>query len=156
MNKVKLLTILVAGLLLVNLGLLVFLFTRIPPPGIHNGPGFPPDDGPKFTIIQKLHFDKDQVIQYEKLIVEHQARIKQLEDNILAGKNQLYATLVSDSTSKDSVMTRLTLLKQQIEAAHYSHFQEIKKICHPDQLADYKNLTRELAAYFLPKGRRRP
>ena len=56
MSKIKLLTLAVVGLLIVNVGLLTFLFMNKPmrPPG-RGGQG---NEGPKSLIIEKLDFDK--------------------------------------------------------------------------------------------------
>jgi len=148
MTKIKLLTIAVIGLLFINIGILAFLFLHKPVP--------PPDrpmrgEGPKNIIIERLHFDKEQVAQYEKLIEQHQQSLRELDGQIRMIKNQLYSTLANNSnTGKDSLQAKLGEIQKQIEAAHYNHFNEIKKLCKPEQLENFNALTQDLAKFFAP------
>jgi len=148
MTKIKLLSIAVIGLLLINLGILAFLFfnKQMHPPG--GGP-MGKEDGPKKIIIERLHFDKEQVSQYEKLIESHRQKIGEMDRQIKETKNQLYSTLASDPASgKDSLQKRLGEIQKQIETLHYNHFEEIKKICKPEQLEYFNSLTKDLAKFF--------
>lgn len=149
MTKIKLLSIAVVGLLLINIGILAFLFLRKPVP--------PPDrpmrggEGPKNSIIERLHFDKEQIAQYEKLIEQHQQNIRELSGQVRKTKNQLYSTLATDAdTNKDSLENKLGELQRQIESVHYSHFTDIKKLCKPGQLESFNALTQDLAKFFAP------
>lgn len=156
MSKIKLLTIAVIGLLIVNLATVAFLLLRKP---FQHPEGRPPMEqaGPKNIIIDKLHFDKEQVAQYESLIEQHQAKIKSLNDSINIAKNELYSTLTSENfTGKDSLIERLGLLQKQVELTHYNHFASILAICKPDQIEAFNNLTKELAGFFAPVKKEGP
>jgi protein CpxP len=151
MEKTKLLTITVIGLLLLNFGTLGFL-VFIGPKG-HRGPheGGPQ---PKEIIIDKLHFDAAQQKEYEKLIQWHQGEIRKLDDNIRQAKNELYSKLDEteiDAKAKDSLIGVINTNQKQIEETHFKHFQDIKKLCHKDQLDDFNALTEELSRIFAPK-----
>jgi periplasmic protein CpxP/Spy len=149
MTKVKLLSIAVVGLLLVNIGILTFLFFRKPIPSFDSPRRG--GEGPKNIIIERLHFDKEQVAQYEKLIEEHQQNIRELSGQVRMTKNQLYSTLATDAAmSKDSLENKLGELQRQIESVHYSHFTDIKKLCKPGQLESFNALTQDLAKFFAP------
>ena len=150
MSKSKLLSIAVIGLLLINLGTLAFLFLNKPPhpPGMGPGRG---GEGPKRIIIERLGFDKEQIAQYEKLIDGHRRTIRELDEQIKETKNDLYSTLSSGSQlNKDSLQIRLGEIQKQIESTHYSHFADIKKLCRPEQLKYFDDLTKELARFFAP------
>ena len=156
MSKSKLLSIAVIGLLVINLGILAFLFTRKPPNPPKDGPGMS-QEGPKKIIIERLHFDKDQAAQYEQLIKGHQEAIKSLGQQIRLTKNNLYATLADGSAmNKDSLQSHLGELQKQIESVHYNHFAGIKKLCKPDQMEYFNDLTKELAKFFAPGKNPRP
>lgn len=159
MSKRTMLTWAVAGLLLINLGLIAFLVLNRPtrPPGSgQNG------EGPRNLIIEKLDFTPAQVARYDQLIQVHQAEIRRLNDEIRKTKNNLYRTLAGDDQSKeDFYISRLGALQRQIETTHYAHFLALKNICTPDQKENFNDLTSELANYFtngrrLPLGRDRP
>ena len=164
MSKIKLLTIAVIGLLLINIAIVSFLMFRKPPPSLAGRPpmgqdGQPPlqQDRLKNIIINKLHFDKEQAAQYEKLIVQHQAIIKSLNDSIKDAKNDLYSSLTDVTfTGKDSLIAKLGLLQRQVELTHYEHFAAIKTLCKPDQLENYASLTKELARFFAPPKKEGP
>jgi protein CpxP len=144
MSKVTMLTLAVVGLLAVNLGLIAFLVLRKPGPPPHER-----QDGPRNVIIEKLGLTEAQTARYDQLITEHQAEIRRLNDEIRKTKNNLYATLASDSESReDFFISRLGALQRQVETAHYTHFMALKNLCTPDQKDKFNDLTTSLADYF--------
>ncbi len=148
MTKLKLLTIAVIGLLVMNLGIIAFLFLRKPPLPPDGGASFG-KEGPKKKIIELLHFDSKQVKHYEELIQQHQASIKSLRDEIQETKSVLYSALKEENSArKDSLTNQLGALQVKIERVHYNHFMEIKKLCKPEQLEYFNTLTGELADFF--------
>jgi len=150
MSKTKLLGIAVIGLLMLNFGILGFLVFRKPPhPGERMHGRL--QDGPRNIIIERLHFDKEQVAQYELLINEHQGAMRRLRDSIENTKNILYETLNSEPAKDgDLLVNKLGMLQKEIEQTHYKHFTALKKICRPDQMERFKKLTSELAIFFAP------
>ena len=156
MEKTKLLTITVIGLLLLNIGTLGFLF--------FNGPNEhrPPHGGrpePKAIIKEKLHFDDKQQKEYAELIKWHRGEIKKLDSNIRQTKNELYSQLNQTEVNlktKDSLITLLNSYQNQVEETHFKHFEDIKKLCHQDQLEDFNELTEDLSRIFAPNKPPRP
>ncbi|WP_333876170.1 hypothetical protein [Flavobacterium sp.] len=155
MEKTKLLTISVIGLLLLNAGTLGFLLWSGPkeqrPP--HNRPT------PREMIIEQLHLDVTQQKAYDKLIQWHRTTIDSLDERIRHTKNELYSGLGEaeiDEKAKDSLLTLLNGYQKQIETTHFQHFEAIKKLCKPEQLEDYNRLTMELSRIFAPKPHRPP
>jgi protein CpxP len=154
MEKTKLLTITAIGLLLLNLGTLGFLFSNHPKENRGNKEG---RSKPKEIIIKKLNFDASQQQEYEKLIQWHRNEITRLDENIRQAKNELYSQLNQperNTITKDSLITAINSNQKQIEATHFKHFEDIKKLCHPNQLEDFRNLTEELSRIFAPKPHR--
>ena len=156
MSKIKLLTIAVIGLFLLNAGIITFMFLRNPPrPGAGRAPMH--KEAPREVIIQMLHFDKEQADQYKQLIDQHQSSIRDLDDKIAETKNALYQTLSTEnSIAKDSLLLTLADLQKQVESVHYAHFMDIKKICRPDQLRDFDKLTKDLSRLFSRTARNIP
>lgn len=145
MNKTKLLSIALLALLVLNFGILGFLFLT-KDKGEHRERNMPRE-----IIIQKLHFDGSQVIQYDKTIKIHRETITTLDDSIKMTKNNLYQLLNNeqvDVAKKDSLYLKLANYQRQIEETHFNHFLEIKAICKEQQLADYYDLTSELSKIF--------
>lgn len=158
MSKIKLLSIAVIGLLVINLCMVSFLLMkrppfhpeRKPPMGQHGRPPMK-EDGPKKIIAEHLHFDKQQVVDYDKLIASHLSSVKALDDSIRITKNNLYQTLISTNfEDKDLLIVRLGTFQKQIEEIHYNHFADLKELCKPNQIEDYNKLTKELARFFAP------
>ncbi len=157
MSKLKLLTIAVIGLLAINIGVVSFLLLRKPPLPPAGRPSVRKENGPKKLIIERLHFDKDQVAAYELLIAEHQVAVKALKDSISHTKNSLYQSLKNETFSnKDSLISQLSNLQKRIELVHYEHFTQIKKICRPEQKEAFNALTSELAFYFTTEKKAPP
>lgn len=148
MSKIKLLTIAIIGLLLINLATLSFLFLQQPlHPTIREG-GFA-HEGPKKIIIDNLHFDKEQVKQYEAIIQEHRTALRELESQIMETKRKLYTTLTAEPVIQiDSFKNRISELQEQIENLHYNHFAQIKKICRLNQLVYFNALAKDLVLFF--------
>ncbi len=151
MNKTTLLTVAVVVLFLMNAGIISFLLLNKPPrpDGGRNG------EGPKRLVIERLHFDKDQIDRYDALIEQHQMTIHSADEEILQLKQELFSLLPSpDQAREDSLIERISAVQRRIERAHFDHFSGIRKICRPDQMNDFNALSRELAEIFSPKEHR--
>jgi hypothetical protein len=150
MKKTKLFTITTIGLLLLNLTTLGFLIIS-GPKGHRPPPLLEENTKPRELIIDKLHFNGNQQKEYDILIKYHQEKIKSLDNDIRYTKNELYSKLSQKEVSvkiKDSLASLLAGYQKQVEETHFKHFEDIKKICHSDQLDDYKALTEELSRIF--------
>jgi periplasmic protein CpxP/Spy len=148
MEKSKLLTIAIIGLLLINIATLGFLFMNKPKSGMYEMGNNRPT--PKEIITLKLQFNDAQKEEYEILIEKHRENIRQTEDQIRNVKNELYSNLSDESkqSSNESLVNQLANLQKQIENTHLEHFQDIKKLCRENQLDDYNQLTKELSRFF--------
>jgi periplasmic protein CpxP/Spy len=149
MSKIKMLSIALISLVVLNLAITAFfLFTK--PPALDT-----PDfykNGPRKIIIERLGFTDSQIIQYGKLINTHMAVIKEIDDSIKIVKNTLYQTLTDKSFSgKDYLINQLSYLQNKIEHIHYNHFADIKALCTPKQLDKYNELTKDLSLFFSPE-----
>jgi periplasmic protein CpxP/Spy len=146
MTKIKLLSIAVVGLLLINFGILAFLFLQKPSSSERG----PKHHRPREIIIRKLKFDDEQVNKYDDLIHQHRSAIRILDDSVRDLKTTLYSTLIDKSTSHDSIIQAIAEVQKRIETVHYVHFTQIKSICKPEQIDYFKDLTRELSRLFAP------
>jgi Spy/CpxP family protein refolding chaperone len=159
MEKTKLLTITVIGLLLLNFATLGFLFIsgtkgHKPPHDIPEG-----RHEPKEIIIERLHFDANQQKEYGQLIEWHRRKIRQLEDSIRVSKNELYMLLNDDKVdekAKVTLINEIALFQKQIEATHFKHFEDIKKLCKPEQQVYFNELTEEFGRLFYRNKPPRP
>jgi hypothetical protein len=159
MEKTKLLTITVIGLLVLNLATLGFLF--ISGPKGHKPTHDLPEGRqiPREIIINRLHFDVNQQKDYDKIIQWHRGEIKKLDSEIREAKIELYSQLKEsqlDLKVKDSLIAVINTNQKQIETTHFKHFEEVKKLCNKDQLEDFNELTEELSKLFSPNKPPRP
>jgi periplasmic protein CpxP/Spy len=142
MNKNRFYQISIAALFFLNTVLLFLHFNRPQKPM-----------GPKEIITEKLHFDKIQITKYESLILEHQQLINTNEAEINKVKNELYQQLnnSAESLKLDSLSKNIATLQQKAEMINFRHFQDIKKICKPEQMPLFKKLVGELSSLFQNK-----
>lgn len=147
MTKTRLLSILVIALITLNIVLIMMFVIKKP----HHPPHHKNHEGPKNVVIEKLHFDEEQVASYEKLIAQHQSQINAKDKELKDVKNELYILLsVENELDKSALLGEISILKKEIEELHFNHFLDIKRLCKKDQLKDYKELTHELARLFAP------
>lgn len=142
MNKVKLLSIVSVFLIIANIILIWFILSQ-PRPQLK-------PTGPKKAVIEKLHFDENQVKEYEKLISWHKLEIKKSEQKMLELKQSLYTTLTGEGKTaiKDTILLDIGKLQNTIEGIHYKHFQDIKNLCRQDQKKYFDLLTSEITELF--------
>jgi periplasmic protein CpxP/Spy len=140
MNKETFYKYMMIGLLCSNLLLLFFY--------LHKKPRH--DEGPKQIIAEKLHFDAVQIEQYELIIPPHRRLITANKDEILVQKNALYQNLIAGKNENaiDSISNIIADLQKKAELIQYHHFEDIQKLCKPEQKADFDNLVKELATLF--------
>ena len=146
MNKLKIVSFLVIVMLIVNIAIISYIML--------NNKAHPADSKrrmPREIVIEKLGLNSDQIATYDVTIKRHQNKIKSLDDAIRNTKNELYSRLKDNSTEigmNDSLVLALGNYQKEIEITHFNHFIEIKKICTPDQMDEFNNLTEELSKIF--------
>ena len=142
MSKVRILTVLVVALALINVGLVAFSFLKKPP--------HPPRQNPKEVVIEQLHFSAEQAEAYELLIAKHRGQVAAIEQDINATKQKLFLLLPQGGATPEAeaLFAEIAAGHVRIEQIHFAHFLDIKKLCTPDQLPDFENLTQELGSLF--------
>lgn len=153
MDKIKVLTIAVIALLLLNFGTLGFLLLSG-----HKHDRRRPHREPKEIIIDKLQLDANQQSAYQTLIDWHRGTIDSFDHQIRSTKNELYLQLTQkkvDIKTKDSLIARLANDQKAIEETHFKHFQDIKNLCTPAQMNSFNELTEELSRIFVRKPKPR-
>jgi hypothetical protein len=152
MDKIKILTYAVIGLVALNMGIISFLY--------FTNPNSNPEDNhrkPKDIIIDKLHFDANQIKKYENIITIYRATIDSLNNQNRELKAELYSQLKQPSVNnnaKDSLIQLVLINQKRIEETNFKHFQDIKNICNKSQIDDYNSLTEELEKLFSNQNRK--
>ncbi len=145
MNKTKLLTLVIVGLLISN-GILLFkLLVKHRPHG-----------GPKAYIIEQLKFDDQQVVLYEELVQQHRHDVKAQEALMNASRHQLYAQLKlqQDEQAIDSLIAIIGQQQVAAEQINYQHFLAIKALCKGEQVQSFNTLSEEIETLFVGKERK--
>lgn len=156
MNRIKLLSIAVIGLLLINLGSLAFIYFSAKGP-MHMGhrPPGPGEEGPKKIISERLGLDEDQQRAYEVFIKEHREKRRELNQHNHDLHDHLYALLKSSELNlamKDSLMAEIALNQKNMDDLNFSHFQQIRSLCKEDQLKKFDALVDDLGDLFKSGG----
>jgi protein CpxP len=145
MNKSRFLILIIISLLISN-GILLFMFLN--GPKMHNSP--------KSVIIDKLHFDKEQIKKYEVFIQKHRKAISYNEATMNKLRNNLFEQLnyQQDTAKVDSLISVIARQQYLAEKINYKHFLEIKYLCKPTQQMYFNELTNEITNLFSMKERR--
>ncbi|QQV03538.1 MULTISPECIES: hypothetical protein [Chryseobacterium] len=139
MTKNRFYIFMIVGLLISNLLLVIFILKQKPP---HHS-------GPRNLIIERLHFDEKQIQEYDILIQQHRIQIRQKEHELMDMKTQYYLLLKNKNQKKeDSLVQQIGKISMETEKINFEHFQDIRKICHPDQLQDFDHLIDEFENLF--------
>lgn len=92
--------------------------------------------GPKRLIIEKLHFDEDQIEIFNTLVEEHQQQMSELRQQIFDSKEAFYSQLkqdAPDTTVAYQSIANITSYEEKAEHITFDHFRKVRTICHPDQ-----------------------
>jgi periplasmic protein CpxP/Spy len=129
-------------LIVMNIALIVFLllkpFGRPPHPDDKGGPGD--------FLTEKLNFTETQKTEFTKLRVAHHDSILTLEEEGRKLRKDFYDGLKSDSanTANDSILFKITENQKQIELVTYSHFEDVRKLCTPEQKTTFNDIIQDV------------
>ena len=151
MKKETLLTVAVIALLLLNLGMLGFLFFQRPP-----RPGAPDPLGRR--IVETLQLDDAQQQQFEVLKTAHHAKMEDFNKAYRDGLGNYFALLKNervDTAQRDSLQAMLVQIQNERLNITFQHFAELKALCTPEQQQRFQDLLPELMQVILPRPERR-
>ena len=149
MERTKLLTLAVIGLLLLNLFTIGYVALRSGPPPHPDQP--PGSGGPAALIIERLHLDARQQARYAELRDQHQQSLRSLNDEAVRLYGSYYGLLEADSLDPvraTALSQQLAQNQQAVAGVNLTHFQQLKALCRPNQQADFRRLVGDLAQLF--------
>jgi Spy/CpxP family protein refolding chaperone len=151
MEKNRFLKIIIVCLLLLNLGILAFLFLGNRRGGRDHRHG-PPEDGPAKFIIEELQLDAHQQDQFNGLKKEHQKQMRQLQDSIKTQRDLLPDAIINGNNAvADSITNNIGHYQQRIEYLTYEHFVKVKGICTEEQKKKFKNIIQDILEMMGPR-----
>lgn len=146
MERSKYYMIIIVVLFLSNIATLFFSFKMR---------GMPPrHEGPRDLIIERLHFNKDQISEYDELINWHQKNIRGKDSLLQILKSELYTSINSPETTTDSIIFNINAIQKDIEYIHLKHFKDIEALCTNEQMVYFAELKGDLAKLFGRKTRK--
>lgn len=140
-------------LLLCNMGLIATMWFR---PGMHKGPK---PETPRDFVIRELKFSDEQVKKYDVLIQDHQRSMRQLRDDAMKLRQQLFSQLKNGSgagINTDSLAQLIAGNQKQIELVTYNHFGQVRALCSDAQKADFDKIIEDVVQKMNGPGRGGP
>jgi regulatory protein YycI of two-component signal transduction system YycFG len=132
MNKQNFYIIIIGVLILINLTLMWLFF---------NQNNSSKKCGPRDMIIEALHFDDEQIREYDLLIKDHRILM-------FKGKSELYNFRKSYFlTDSDSALSLLSNSYSNLENINKNHINEIMEICNSSQKEDFRIVIKENALF---------
>ncbi|HEX4875680.1 MAG TPA: Spy/CpxP family protein refolding chaperone [Chitinophagaceae bacterium] len=146
-GKNKWLTLLVVLLLLANITTLALFW-------LDRGKRPPQPKGtPKEFLVKELSLTAVQQQQFDTLIAGHRKKSGELRDAVKAAKDSLFG-LIKESAATDSLKQlyakKVSHLTEQIDLLTVNHFQQVRKICTPEQQQKFDELILEVTSMMAP------
>lgn len=150
MERTKLLTVAVVGLLLLNLFTIGFLVLNA---GAFRGPEPSNQNrgGPALLIMERLGFDEEQRQAFKKLADAHHDQTERLSAQSVALYRSYYELLLSekpDTVRANALSEQIAQNQLTVAKVNLAHFAQIKALCHPDQQASFTRLVGDLSKLF--------
>lgn len=97
---------------------------------------------PKYLIIDRLGFSKEQIDEYETLISEHRSVVEPARRKIRELKRELYGLLYLpvDDPKVQKIIGEILLRERRIEEATFEHFREVRAICTDEQKKEFDRI----------------
>lgn len=156
MNKERFLMILVVLLVLLNAGMLALFMSNKPPHPSHH----PKPDGEHNSARleeEMLHFDDEQEKLLEESKLKHHRAIDSLAVQLRRMSESYYLTVLSpDLTTRDSLLSEINRINNQIYNANMTHFTELKNISKEEQIDDLEKFIKGILRRRAQGDRRKP
>ncbi|MFT4856586.1 MAG: protein CpxP [Algoriphagus sp.] len=114
------------------------------------GPKMPPrgkQDDLKEIISEKLNLNEEQRASYFQLAKSHNEAMSQVNQKQKPMIREYFNYLkleAKDPAMQDSLLELINQLDQDKLTLTYSHFEELKKICDPDQVVIFEKIMDEI------------
>jgi periplasmic protein CpxP/Spy len=142
------------GLLtLLNVALLVTIWQKPPHGPMSHAPR------PADRIIHELNFTHDQQNEFEKLKRQHHDAMLDLQSEGRALRDEFFELLKQENPDQAAVTEKVKAIaknQEDIEMVTFNHFQQVRKLCNPEQQKRFDNMIKDLLHTMAgPPGRKR-
>jgi hypothetical protein len=142
MEKTKLLTIAVIGLLILNIVTVTFLWLGRHHPPLHGfGEGRNGRPPAAAFLIKELNFDENQTASYDRLREAHHQKNERLQDVLRQNREALFSGIATNDTSK---IAEIGEIQKEFDRSTFLHFQEVRTLCRPDQQPKFDQIIGEV------------
>jgi protein CpxP len=141
----KVLVLIIAILLLSNIGILYF-FTRKD----CKKQDKPQEQSFRQRMIQRFKnevgFTDDQIAKYEALSNKHKEAMKPLFDSLIAAKDSLYKMLMRSPNDSlfNNYLVDIGERQEKIDLRIYNHFAALRELCTAEQLPKYDTVIQKV------------
>jgi len=130
MKRTKLYKLIIAILLIINIGMLVFFFLRRPP---HGGPE-------SIILASELGIEGAKAILITQLETAHHKEKKKLIDKDFELHETLFSKLGTEEDVSD-IQAEIQVNQAEMERVTYEFFNEVSKHCSVEQKKQLKNMV---------------
>lgn len=127
MARTKLYKLIIAVLVIINAGMLIFFLSRRPP-------HMPPKPG---DLVERLGIEGSNRELINKLAKEHHAEKRKLMDNGRELHDELFSKIGTDQ-DVSNIQERIEANFAETERMTFEFFSEISKLCTPEQVVELK------------------
>ena len=109
------------------------------------------------SLSRQLQFSEEQSKQLQELRKEHFMAVRPIMENMRGTRNELFTklnTADSDPAVIDSLTQQIGMLVARQERLTFTHFNDIKAICTPEQLEKFNKFAGRIGMILSPEGRR--
>lgn len=156
MKRETLLMLAVVALLVLNLGIVAYLFMSRRPDGERKEM---PQKGNQFDelVIAQLRLNTAQQEQFKNLKYQHRSAMQEYDTKYREVLGQYFSLLQEaklNIAQRDSLQQLLTNIHGQKISTTFQHFLALKNICSPEQQPLFERLIPELPRVLTPPPRR--
>ena len=153
-KKYKALVTLIILLVLTDVVLLIFFISHQSP---SDKRGHSRDQNGLAAVLSKeVNFDTSQMSQYMQLRSSQRAAGRPLFDSLRISKENFYALLGQSSVS-DSIINnyaeKIAMSQKQLDLQMFNYFQQVRKLCTPQQLPQFDSLIKKTVIKMIGGGR---
>ena len=148
MNNTRFLKIVIAVLILINLGTLVFIWLTRQGDGIRERHPFA-----EGYLVKELNLSEPQRKEYSRIRQHHRAVLLKLQENDKALHNRFFAQLLSEFPDMNSVYglaDSIAVNRKKMEMLTYDHFDQVRKMLTPVQQKKFEEIFDEVLKMVLP------
>ncbi len=150
MKNKKLVLVIIAILLLVNLGLVWYILCCN-----DRQPGRDADSRRKYMkerLKKETGLNDAQVARFDSMHNQHRERMKPLFEEMTAAKKELFDKISNNDTAYQPLLNRIAAMQQKIDLEMLLHFKTLRQIATPEQQAGMDSVIHKMINRMIMPG----